>query len=113
MSFLHRNKRGEAAPNLPDRADALEAADNGHLQEMAMWREIAAIGEKVAPEPLDSELKRVLSIDLGRMREIGIEDMKLSDANREQEGMGELHVRAGQLVSAIDEMAALLRRLES
>ena len=94
------------------RAEALEAADNGHLQELAMWKEIAAIGETVT-RPLDSELQRVLSMDLGRMRELGIEAMKLSDANREQEGMADMHVRAGQLVNEIDEMAALLRGLES
>ncbi len=95
------------------RADALEAADNGHLQELAIWNEIAAIGTSLAPRPLDPELQRVLSLDLGAMREKGIEAMKLSDANRDQEGMAEMHVRAGQLVNEIDEMAALLRRLES
>jgi hypothetical protein len=105
--------RSVAAPNVPDRAEALEAADNGRRQELAMWNEIAAIGQRITPEPLDPELQRVLSMDLSRMRELGIEAMKLSDANREQEGMAEMHVRAGQLVNEIDEMAALLRRLES
>jgi len=78
-----------------------------------MWNEIAAIGQSIAPQPLDPELRRVLGMDLSRMREMGIEAMKLSDANRDQEGMSEMHIRAGQLVDEIDEMAELLRGLES
>lgn len=99
-----------AGPNIPDRAEALEAADNGRRQELAMWTAIAAIGQRITPKPLDPELRRVLAADLAGMRELGIEAMKLSDANREQEGMSELHFRAGQLVNEIDEMAAVLRR---
>lgn len=118
MAYAHNREPDKVVPigekiRERERERALEAADNGHGQVLAMWKEIAAIGEAVAPKPLDPELQRVLSMDLARMRELGIEAMRLSDANREQDGMGEMHVRAGQLVNEIDEMAALLRRLES
>ncbi len=79
-----------------------------------MWNEIMGIAQIPEPEPLDPELARLLSSDLGSSRESLIEAMKLSDANREQKRMAELHLRAGQIVNEIDELADLLRReLES
>lgn len=79
-----------------------------------MWKEIMGIAQIPDPEPLDPELARLLSSDLGSSRESLIEAMKLSDANREQKRMAEVHLRAGQIVNEIDELADLLRQeLES
>lgn len=99
-----------------ERERALEAADNGHGQVLAMWKEIAAIGEAVAPAPavpLDPELKRVLESDCGGARERLLEARRLSDANRDQVGMVEANMVATKAFDAVEEMAALLRRLES
>ena len=102
--------RSVAPPNIPDRAEALEAADNGRLQELAMWNAILGFAPSAEPAPLDPEMARLISVDLREMREQLIDAMKMLDANRDQAGAGELHARAGSLVNEIDEMAAVLRR---
>lgn len=99
-----------AGSNIPDRAEVLEAADHGHLQELAMWNAIVGFAQVPEPAPLHSELARLLSLDLREMRERLIDDMKMLDANRDQAGVAELHIRVGSLVDQIDEMAAVLRR---
>lgn len=99
-----------AAPNLPDRAEALEAVDNGHRQELAMWNAIVGFALMPEPKPLDPELARLVSSDLAISRERLIEAMKLLDANRDQEGAGEMYLRAGSAVDEIDEAAAVLAR---
>lgn len=97
-----------AVPNVPDRAEALEAADHGHLQELAMWNAIVGFAATPEPLPLDPELARLVSSDLAISRERLIEAMKLLDANRDQEGASEMHLRAGTAVNEIDEAAAKL-----
>lgn len=121
MALAHRGEPGKVVPisekiRERERARALEAADNGHGQEVAMWKEIAAIGEAIAPAPavpLDPELRRCLESDCGSAREKLVEVSRLSDANREQEGMTELNMAASKALAAVDEAAEVLRRLES
>jgi hypothetical protein len=118
MAFAHRREPRPIGEMIRerDRAEALEAADNGHLQEVAMWKEIEALGEAIAPAPsvpLDPELRRVLESDCGCAREKMVEASRLSDANREQEGMAELNMAASKALAAVDEAAEALRRLES
>lgn len=98
-----------AAPNVPDRAEALEAVDNGHRQELAIWQEIIGLVAIPAPEPLDPELARLVGSDLAKAREHLIEAMKLLDANREQAGVSEMHLRTGTAVIEVDTIADLLR----
>lgn len=97
-----------AESNVPDRAEALEAADHGHGQELAMWNEVYGLGETIVLQPLDRELARLVAADLGPMRERLIQDMRMLDANLDQEGAAELHRRATAMVAEIDEMAKLL-----
>jgi hypothetical protein len=98
-----------AEPNIPDRADALEAADNGHLQELAMWNEIVGFASIPALKPLDPELARLVGSDLSKAREHLIEAMKLLDANRDQAGVSEMYLRTGTAVNEVDVIADLLR----
>lgn len=98
-----------ASPNVPDRAEALEAADHGHRQELAMWQEIAGFASVPTREPLDPELARLVGSDLAKAREHLIEAMKLLDANREQIGVSEMHLRTGTAVNEVDTIADLLR----
>lgn len=108
----HMENGGKSVPeaNLPDRAEALEAADHGHRQELAMWNAIVGFATMPEPKPLDPELARLVSSDLGKSREKLIDAMKLLDANREQEGASDMHLLAGMAVNAIDEAAAKLRK---
>jgi hypothetical protein len=98
-----------APNNLPDRAEALEAADNGHIQELAVWNEIVGRAATPEPKPLDPELARLVGADLAKAREHLIEAMKLLDANRVQAGVSEIHLRTGTAVNEVDDTAELLR----
>jgi hypothetical protein len=99
-----------AVPNIPDRADALEAADNGHRQELAMWQAIHGFASLPESIPLDPELGRLVSSDLAKSREHLIDAMKLLDANRDQEGASEVHLRVGTAVNEIDASAGVLAK---
>jgi len=97
-------------PNIPDRAEMLEAVDNGHGQEQAIWNAIVGMAEIPEPKPLDPELAALVEKDLAAARERLIDDMKMLDANRDQAGASEMHLLTGQAVNAIDETADVLRR---
>lgn len=93
---------------VPNRAELAELRDIGRGSEAAMWDEVLRIVPTVVLGPLDVELKRLIGEDLGPMRERLIEDMRMLDANLDQEGAAELHLRAAGMVAEIDEMAKLL-----
>lgn len=95
---------------IPDRADALEAADNGRRQELAMWNEIVALGCLPELKALDPELARLASLDAAGIREKAIDSMKIADANRNQRGASELHLLFGEIATKVDEIADVLRR---
>lgn len=98
------------APNLPDRAEALEALDHGHRQMLAVWNEIAALASIPEPKPLDPALAALLGKDIAPMREQVLQDMVMLDANLDQSGAAELHLLAATVCATLDEMAAVLRR---
>lgn len=100
----------DPSPNIPNRAEALEAADNGKRQELAMWNAIVGVAQLPEPVPLDPKLGELVAKDLGQIRERLIDDMKMLDANRDQAGASEMHMIVGTAVNAIDEAAEVLRR---
>jgi hypothetical protein len=96
--------------NLQPRAEALGAADNGHGQELAIWNAIQGLCSIPEPLPLDPALAALLAKDIGPMREQTLQNMVMLDANLDQAGCAELHMLSAAVSSALDEMAAVLRR---
>jgi hypothetical protein len=101
----------------PDLGDIAERVDNGRrlapvecglAPPTAIADYMARRQATKEPAPLEAETVERVGMDLGAARDFLFGSMKRLDEDRDQLGAADLHLRVGQIVNQIDDLAALL-----